>query len=66
MSARAVTMSPAAIRALARFWFLRGFRCSGYSCHGEMPRLRESGPFTNMLDAEFTRQWAERHRPEGG
>lgn len=53
-----LTLPPAALKALAREWFLRGFRMSGYRAHGET-RLADSAAFTSLLEVEFERVWGD-------
>lgn len=56
-----VTVSAESLRAIARFWYHRGFKASGFQCHGEKPRIAESESFARLLDVEFDRQYSERH-----
>ena len=51
----------ATVKALARYWFLKGFACSGRGAHGES-KLRDSKAFAGLLEAEFERAWGDRQR----
>jgi len=59
MAGKIYAVSDATMKAVARDWFLRGFRCSGYGAHGES-RLRDSRAFERLLEVEFERSWSER------
>lgn len=53
-------MSPEAAKAIAREFFLAGFRCSGYRAHGEVRAIATSKAFERLLLVEFERAWGER------
>ena len=61
MSGKVIAVTEATLKALAREWFMRGFRCSGYRAHGET-RLASSEAFERLLGIEFDRAWANRRR----
>lgn len=63
MPGKIYAVSEATLKAVARDWFLRGFRCSGYAAHGES-RLRDSRAFESLLEAEFERSWCQRRAPD--
>jgi hypothetical protein len=62
MSGRLLQVTEPMLKALAREWFMRGFRCSGFRVHGET-RVGQSLAFEGLLAAEFERAWGERKRP---
>lgn len=63
MAGKIYAVSEATLKAVARDWFLRGFRCSGYGAHGET-KLRHSRAFESLLEAEFERSWCQRRSPD--
>ena len=52
-----LTLNRAAVRALARKWFLRGFAHSGKGFHGETYDLSKFPALESLLASEFDRVW---------
>lgn len=57
-----LTMSPEALRATARRWYVEGFKTSGYGFHGEKADLDKQVSMKDLLVEEFERLWAQRNK----